>query len=193
MAKTLDSTEIWVDATDGRTQAYKYKIETILNSQDVDSNTSNITINFYCMGVKTYFTQWDDGDATWLTTSSYGASIDNSATIRSQKSVPAKNTWYLFGTYNNSFAHKNDGTLTITTSINYGFASQTYLPANTTITASNVVVDTIARNPIMYTNVSGSWKRGNFYTNVNGTWKKITNIYVNVNGSWKQVTEKGNI
>ena len=117
---------------------YTYCTEIITNSQNIQANTSNITVNFKVMptGNSAGYYQYTNSSATMVITSNNG--LSQSVDITGYKTVNTRNQYTVIGTWTGTVSHTNDGSLQITCAVTYGFASGTdaWLPKRTSTSFS---------------------------------------------------------
>ena len=117
---------------------YTYCTEIITNSQNIQANTSNITVNFKVMptGNSAGYYQYANSSATMVITSNNG--LSQSVDITGYKTVNTRNQYTVIGTWTGTVNHTNDGSLQVTCAVTYGFASGTdaWLPKRTSTTFS---------------------------------------------------------
>lgn len=140
MAKTIASSSAYASTYSYGSQSYLYEVEVIENSQSIENNTTNITVNFYITPKNSRFYGWTDTDAVFTIASDNNQSFNNNSNIRSVK--PNCNTYnskVLVSSWTGTFNNKTDGTLQISTNVTYGWASTStdyYTPKTTTVSAS---------------------------------------------------------
>ena len=121
--------------TPGISNAYNFYLEVYLNSQDIENNTSNITVNHYGQGRNGY------GYSSFSTPKSVITvnGVDKQTTTVS--SIPTSGAKTPIGTWTGNIAHNSDGTMSITVSVNYNpyTSSTTYYYVPTTNTISDTV------------------------------------------------------
>lgn len=135
-------------------QSYLYKIEIIENSQKIENNTTNITVNYKIRPLTTYFSQQTDSTATFLITTNNNEAFNNNADIRKSKTANQINTDFLISSWTGNLTNKDDGSLSIDVSITFGWSSSyaSYTPLESTITASaNATVIPRATTPTFTT------------------------------------------
>lgn len=117
---------------------YTYCTEIITNSQNIQANTSNITVNFKVMptGNSAGYRQYANSSATMVITSNNG--LSQSVDITGYKTANTRNQYTVIGTWTGTVNHTNDGSLQITCAVTYGFASgsDAWLPKRTSTTFS---------------------------------------------------------
>lgn len=120
--------------------SYLYDIEIIENSQSIDNNTTNVTVNFYITAKSSKFSGWSDDDATFVISSNNEQSFNNNSSIRSAKpNCTTYGSKVLVSSWTGTFNNKDNGSLVITASVTYGWSSNSsnyYTPKTTTISAS---------------------------------------------------------
>lgn len=112
---------------------YTYCSEIIINSQNIQQNKSNITVNFKVMptGNSAGYSQYKNLSATMGITSDNG--LTQSVDITGYKTANTRNQYSTIGTWTGDVNHNNDGTLYITVAVKYGFTSgDAWLPKQTT-------------------------------------------------------------
>lgn len=117
--------------------SYKYGIDIYEDSTNIMANTGYYRIVFSIMPVKSRYSGWTDSDATFRITTSNGQSINADSLLRGSTSAyPNYNQWYTIATWSGTLTHKDDGSLDISVSINYGWNSR-YAPTQTTISLTS--------------------------------------------------------
>lgn len=133
MAVLLTKTNT-VSSYGGSSNAYQFKLEVIENYTDKVNNKSNVTINHYGRGLANWrFSQH----------SSPKSNINADGTLKKQTTVSAINYggYQLIGTWTGDITHEDDGSKTLSVSVNFNpvTSSYSYLPANNTISGSVVL------------------------------------------------------
>lgn len=102
---------------------YTYCSEIIINSQDIEHNQSNITVNFKVMptGNSAGYEHYRNLSATMSITSDNG--LTQSVDITGYKTANTRNVYSTIGTWRGDVTHKNDGSLYVTVAVQYGFTS----------------------------------------------------------------------
>lgn len=140
MAKTIASSSAYASTYSYGSSSYLYDIEVIENSQSIENNTTNVTVKFYITPKNSKFNGWLDDDATFTISSNNNQAFNNNSNIRSVRpNCTTYNNKVLVSSWTGTFNNKTDGTLAITASVTYGWASNAtnyYTPKTTTVTAS---------------------------------------------------------
>lgn len=137
---TIASNSAYASTYSYGSQSYLYELEVIENSQNIENNTTSITVNFYITPKNSKFYGWTDTDAVFTIASDNNQSFNNNSNIRSVK--PNCNTYnskVLVSSWSGTFNNKTDGTLTINANVTYGWASTStnyYTPKTTTVSVS---------------------------------------------------------
>lgn len=169
MAQTILNINQYGATYGGTSNAYQFYLEVILNSQSVEDNTSNITINHKANGRN----GWGyNGFSTPTSAISVSGTQKVSSTVRS---IPTSGSVVTLSTWTGNVTHNSDGTLSITVSATYNpnTSSYSYVPRTNTISGT-VTLTTIPRasdvsvSNYSITNTSGSLSatitsKANFY------------------------------
>lgn len=178
--------------------SFKYGIDVYEDLIDTDNNKGTYRVVFSVRPMKSRYYSTKDDNATFTVTSNNGYSGNANSGLRAATPYVYTETypgsWVTVYTWNNlSLTHKEDGSLSITVSITYGWASTgstNYLPKESTITLT-CDATTIARNPLVELKVNGIFKKGKVRIKRDGTWKNSKKIFIKVNGVWKESALKG--
>ena len=150
MSTTLFSSETdWLKGKNGTTGDYKFGCYLILNSQDTQNNTSNVTakIEMWCNNNGPN----DSHPAMWNSSNSsnqpYGTLSGALAKTGNKIAKYYKNTVHkTVVTYTADITHDDDGTKTISETFKWVAGGLNYYPASQTLaTASNIALPTIPR------------------------------------------------
>ncbi|MDO4377978.1 MAG: DUF859 family phage minor structural protein [Erysipelotrichia bacterium] len=140
MAKTIASGSAYASTYSYGTQSYLYETEVVENSQSIENNTTNVTVNFYITPKNSKFNGWADDDAKFEISSNNGQTFNNNSVLRSARpNCTTYNSRVLVVSWTGTFNNKTDGSLAITASITYGWVSNStnyYTPKTTTVTAN---------------------------------------------------------
>lgn len=128
----IGSTTKSVSSPDWGSGSYTYKLTIDENSTNTTNNSHNVTVTFQILAVKSYYTSQRDTDATFSITTDASANINADSAVNSGYHSTSYNNWVTIGTWTGDLTGKADGSLSITASVTYGWASS-YLPNNTTI------------------------------------------------------------
>lgn len=131
MAESIYSNSTKGKSYSGTANAYTFYLEVLLNSQDEDQKTSNVTIRHYAHGNIGFNYAQFSSPRSYIDLYN---SVDDTTTRVAETKVAAipLNTKTLIGSWTGDIAHAPDGTLQIKATASYkpNTTSYTYVPAN---------------------------------------------------------------
>lgn len=147
MATTLISKSSNAKSYSGSSGAYTFYLEVKQNSQSVENNTTNITINHYGKA------NGDWNYEQFSTPRSYIKLYDNNTgktvTKKETKVAALNSTKKLIGTWTGNVTHKADGTLNINVTVEYksNTTSYYYVPADHSLSSGTIELDDLHTPP----------------------------------------------
>ena len=146
MATTLYNGSVNGKSNDGTSGSYTFYLEVILNSQNVQANTSNITINHYAKGNNGYYYEQYSSPKSYIKI--YDNNTDTTITKKTTTVKAVSATKTKIGTWTGDVTHKADGTLTINVTAQYKSNDSTwYLPAEKSLSSGNLVLTPLHKVP----------------------------------------------
>lgn len=136
---TLSSKSANVASYSGVSKAYTFYLEVILNSQSIDNNTSNITINHYAKGNGDWYYEQFSSPKSYIKIYDNNTGTTVTKATTTVASIP-NGTKKLIGTWTGNVTHKPDGTLNINVTAEYksNVTSYNYVPANSSISTGTL-------------------------------------------------------
>lgn len=124
---TLLSEEVVVSNYGGTANRYKFKLELVENSTNINNNTSNVTVTFYGLALTSGYS----GFTTPKASVTVEGSVKDTQTIKNLTST----SYVALATWTGDITHANDGYKTIKVVGNYepNTTSYSYVPVSTTI------------------------------------------------------------
>jgi hypothetical protein len=150
MAKTLSSKSGNVASANGGSNAYTFYLEVIQNSQSVDKNTTNITINHYAKGNNGWNFEQFTSPRSYIKL--YDNNTGKTVTKKETKVPKIAASKILIGTWSGDVTHKPDGTLNINVTAEFkaninDTATYYYVPKNSTLTSGTIELDALHTPP----------------------------------------------
>lgn len=187
---TEGSVELWK----WEDRCYQFRVTVLLNSQDINAGTSNVTCNFYIKGLNGwYYSGHDNKTYIYLKTSENTTYTQVKYT--NYRYMGGSGVEYLMLSYTGDVAHNNDGSLDIEFKCTYAGSSGTnYLPRPQNretgwLTLPNLLPLIKIKDPTENTN---NWYAGTGYIKISSTeWKKMKQIFVKYDGTWRPGLPKG--
>lgn len=131
--------------------AFRYRLRVLENSYTVATNSHNITVIFDILGLRSYYNGYADSDATFRIRASNGTTYNADTNIRGSHSTNY-NSYVEIGRWTGDVVGADNGTLTLTPTVTYGWASPSYVPQSSTITGTATATTLPRHSDITYTN-----------------------------------------
>lgn len=137
MAESIYSNSTKGKSYSGTANAYTFYLEVLLNSQDEDQKTSNVTIKHYAHGNIGFNYAQFNSPRSYIDL--YNSADDTTTRVAETKvaAIP-EDTKTLIGSWTGDIAHAPDGTLQIKATASYksNVTSYTYVPANHSLSST---------------------------------------------------------
>lgn len=177
-----------VQTYNGTNGAYTFYLEVLLNSQNIENNTSNITINHYAKGNN----GWGyNGFSSPYSQISVNNTVKKTTTVAS---IPTSGAKTLIGTWTGDITHNSDGTMSITVTARYNpdTSSYYYVPKDNTLSGTSSLTTIPRASEVAVSNETISVPSGSINYTITSKadfWHKVTWTL----GSTTNTSNKGEI
>ena len=184
------SAELWEWASN----CYQFRVEVLLNSQNIGAGTSNVTCNFYIKGLNGWYYSGHDNKTYIYMKTSENTTYSQVAYVN-YRYMSGSGVEYLMLSYTGDVAHNSNGSLSVGFKCTYAGSSGTnYLPRPQNretglLALPNLLPLIKIKDP---TNNTNNWYTGTGYIKIGSTeWKKMKQIFVKYDGTWRPGLPKG--
>lgn len=170
---------------------YYFRGDVILNSQNLNNRTSNLTFNWVMYCKSSGGAKWNTSNTNYQPWGYIDASVNAGATqsLVVGAKIPSYTTSTsekVLATYTGDFQHDADGNLSISVVFGWNTGSGStaqYRPASFTLTGDTEGIYRIAGR--LDLKLSSGWVSGTPYIKTSNGWKMGTQAFIKTSNGWK--------